>query len=100
MLTLGMYIGYSNLKLVWSDNDDDKPPKVAVYPAGVAPTDCISAPMTSNGYHRRLKIVVEGGEYVAGIKQFTSTIMEASQVVTAHDPVTTNAKRVFNYGRG
>ncbi|PFG54721.1 plasmid segregation protein ParM [Marinobacter sp. LV10R520-4] len=33
-------------------------------------------------------------------KQSASTIMEGSQVVTAYDPVITNAKGFFEYGRG
>lgn len=98
MFTLGMDIGCSVLPLVWDDNDS-KSLNMAVHPAGAAPNDCISASMASKRSRHRLKVVVEGVEYVAGIEQLTSTIVEGSQAVTAHDPVTTNAREVLNYGR-
>lgn len=79
MYILGMDIGYSNVKLAWGDDDEGIKPEIAVYPAGVAPINCISESMATNGYTSGLKIVVEGVEYVAGIEQSTNAGLERVQ---------------------
>jgi plasmid segregation protein ParM len=68
MFVLGMDIGYSNLKLAWGDQDV-KTPRTAVYPSGAAPTDHISASITSNVHQGGFKVTVDGEDYIAGIEQ-------------------------------
>lgn len=93
MYILGMDIGYSNVKLAWGDDDEGIKPEVAVYPAGVAPINCISESMASNGYISGLKIVVEGVEYVAGIEQSTIAGLERVQLEEHH--FSTDYKALF-----
>lgn len=92
MFTLGMDIGYSNLKMVWGDNDVKKP-SMAVYPAGAAPTDCISASITSGADRGGFKVVVDGEEYVAGIEQ--SAIDGWERVLSKEYPFSTDYKALF-----
>jgi plasmid segregation protein ParM len=91
MFVLGMDIGYSNLKLAWGDKNA-KAPATAIYPAGSAPADCISASITSNG-NRGFKVVVEGEEYVAGIEQ--SSIDGWERVLSKEYPFSTDYKALF-----
>lgn len=92
MFVLGMDIGYSNLKLAWGDKNAKKP-MTAVYPAGAAPADCISASITSDGSGRGFNVVVDGEEYVAGVEQ--SSIDGWERVLSKEYPFSTDYKALF-----
>lgn len=91
MFTLGMDIGYSNLKLAWGDSNA-KAPTTAVYPAGAAPVDCILASITSSE-ESGFKVVVSGEEYLAGVEQ--SIIDGWERILSTEYPFTDDYTALF-----